>query len=96
MTNEQTSTLVLKDRAGIYFLVSQETLEQGRVPEEQKVEVEQLLAESDVSGYARNLYEVVTTVFWATELGAMTLGKVLAGVAFEAGYGTAGGPTAPA
>ncbi|MGH2587103.1 MAG: hypothetical protein ACRDJE_19495 [Dehalococcoidia bacterium] len=96
MTNAQTGTLVLKDTAGNYFLVSQAAVEQGRVPEEQKAEVEQILAGADVSGYVRNLYEVVTTVVWAAELGATTLGNVLAGVVFEATYGTRGGPTAPA
>jgi len=46
MTNEQTGTLVLKDAAGSYFLVSQEALERGRVPEERKDEVERLVAEA--------------------------------------------------
>jgi hypothetical protein len=44
MTNAQTSTLVIKDQAGSYFLLPQETLERGRVPEERAAEVEQLLA----------------------------------------------------
>jgi len=49
MTNEQTMTLVLKDAAGNYFLVSQETLEQGRVPEEHRAEVGRLVAEASTS-----------------------------------------------
>lgn len=59
MTNAQTGTLVLQDGAGDYFLVPQETLEQGRVPGEHKAEVERLVAEAaqggadgeDVQGY---------------------------------------------
>jgi hypothetical protein len=97
MTNEQTTTLVLKDAEGHYVLVPQATLEQCRVPEEQSAALEQLLAEMDVSGYsARALYEVVTTVVWAAEFGATTIGKVLAGVAFEAAYGSPESPTVPA
>jgi hypothetical protein len=55
MTNTQIGGLVLKDAAGSYFLVSQEALERGRVPVEQKDEVERLVAEAaedDVSGHA--------------------------------------------
>jgi hypothetical protein len=44
MTNEQTSTLVLKDTAGNYFLISSQIVEQGRVPEERKAEIEQAIA----------------------------------------------------
>ncbi|MGH2587102.1 MAG: hypothetical protein ACRDJE_19490 [Dehalococcoidia bacterium] len=52
MTNEQTGTLVLKDQAGNYFLVPQETLEQGRVPEEHTAEVERVFADQgDVQGH---------------------------------------------
>jgi hypothetical protein len=64
MTNEQTSTLVFKSEAGDYFLVPRATLEQCRVPEAQKVEIEQLLAagpgdpESDVQGYIAPLVAV--------------------------------------
>ena len=52
MTTEQTSMLVFKDQAGDYFLVTQETLQQVRVPEERREELEQLLGGAgDVSGY---------------------------------------------
>lgn len=97
MTNGQHAVLLVKDDAGDYFLLPREVLERGRVPEERTAEIEQLLDETDVSGYsARALYEVVTTVFWAAELGANTVGKVLAGMAFEAAYGSPDSPTAPA
>jgi hypothetical protein len=43
MTIAHTGTLVLKDGAGNYFLVSQETLERGRVPEEHKAEMEEAI-----------------------------------------------------
>jgi hypothetical protein len=97
MTNDQTIGLVLRDGAGDYYLVPRETLERGRVPAEQRAEVEEWLAESEVSGYsARNLYEVATTIVWAVELGANTIGKVLADMAFEASYGSPDSPTVPA
>lgn len=46
MTESQTSTLVFKDQAGDYFLVPRATVEQGRVPDERKAEVERLIAET--------------------------------------------------
>jgi hypothetical protein len=60
MTTEQIATLVLKDEAGTYYLLSQETLEQGRVPEERIAELEQFIAaaadgrtgKDDVDGHA--------------------------------------------
>ena len=59
MSNEQTSPLVFKDHAGEYYLLPQAALEQGRVPEEHKAEVERLLAEGtqgddgeDVQGFS--------------------------------------------
>jgi len=58
MINAETSTLVFKDGAGEYYLLPQEALERGRVPEEHKAEVERLLATAtdakdgaDVQGY---------------------------------------------
>ncbi|MGH2588145.1 MAG: hypothetical protein ACRDJE_24770 [Dehalococcoidia bacterium] len=72
MTNAQTSTLVLKDQAGTYFLVSQETLERGRVPEEQVAELEQAIAAAqggaggDVQGFILPLvYGIAMTVGFA-------------------------------
>jgi len=53
MTTEQVTALVLKDGAGSYFLVPQETLEQGRVRQERNAELERLIAEQgDVQGHA--------------------------------------------
>ena len=52
MTSTETDVLVFQDQVGNYFVVPRETLEQGRVPEEHKAEVEQLIAEQeDVQGY---------------------------------------------
>lgn len=68
MTNEQAITLVFKDQAGEYYLVSQATLEQGRVPAERKAEIEQVIAEQqeDVQGYILPLlYGVAMTVGFA-------------------------------
>ncbi len=49
MTAAATRTLVFKDSTGDYFLVPRETLEQGRVPEERKAEVEQLIAGAEAA-----------------------------------------------
>ena len=57
MTNAQTTTLVFKNDAGSYFLLPQETLEQGRVPDEQQAAVERLIAEADdVAGFGYEDY----------------------------------------
>jgi hypothetical protein len=56
MTNAETGTLIFKNQAGEYFLLSLDALEQGRVPEERKAEVEQILAEAgDASGFNATL-----------------------------------------
>lgn len=61
MADTQTSALVVQDGEGAYFLVSRATLEQGRVPDERRAEVERLIAENageasaggdDVRGHA--------------------------------------------
>lgn len=77
MTNEQTSTLVFKDQAGEYYLLPQATLEQGRVPEERKAEVERLVAEAegdDVSGHL--LFAVANTAKLAFALNDWLEGKL--------------------
>jgi hypothetical protein len=51
MTTTQANVLVLKDQSGNYFLVPEELLKQGRVPEEHKAEMEQLVNDADVSGH---------------------------------------------
>ena len=48
MTTTTSSTLVLKNQAGDYFLLPQEVLERGRVPDERKAEVEQQVAGAEV------------------------------------------------
>jgi hypothetical protein len=47
MTDAESYTLVFKNDAGDYFLLPQEMLERGRVPAEQKGELEQLIAQAD-------------------------------------------------
>ena len=43
MAEAKTGTLVLRDGAGNYYLVTQETVERGRVAEEDKAEVERAI-----------------------------------------------------
>jgi len=50
MTNEQTTTLVLKDATASYFLVPKAVLEQCRVPAEHAAKLEQLIAAGDLNG----------------------------------------------
>ncbi|MBI2761504.1 MAG: hypothetical protein HYX51_08775 [Chloroflexi bacterium] len=85
MTNAQTGTLVLKDRAGSYFLVTPETLEQSRVPEERRPELERLITTAaqgggdDVQGY------VIPAIVVGMILGDAFL------VGFAAGFGVTKG-----
>lgn len=52
MTNEQSIAMVVKNQAGDYFIIPQELLQGIRVPEEQKAQIEQLIAEQqDAQGY---------------------------------------------
>ena len=55
MTTEQTGMFVLKSAADEYFLLPEETLERGRVPEEHKAEVERLLSETDEDDIAGHM-----------------------------------------
>jgi hypothetical protein len=70
--NGESAVLVLKDAAGSYFLLPQGTLEQGRVPEEQKAEMERLIAErDDVQGH-----------IFPTLVAAFVIANALVGVSY--------------
>ena len=63
MSSEQTTVLVFKDRAGEYYLLPQETLERGRVPAEDRADVERLASETagdDVAGHMLGTVGVFT------------------------------------
>jgi hypothetical protein len=49
MTTTQDCTLVLKDRAGDYYVLPQSILERGLVPAERKAEIERLIADAEAS-----------------------------------------------
>lgn len=74
MTNTEPTGLVLKDEAGNYYLLSQETLEQIRVPEERRAKLERLIAEAqdarpseqdDAQGYAIPLLYLAACAVWS-------------------------------
>jgi hypothetical protein len=82
-TDQQTNALVLKDQAGDYFLVPQAVVEQGRVPQERRAELEQIIAEGqDVQGYIGPLAIVVV----AAEIGIGA--AFFIGMTGPADYGT--------
>lgn len=63
MTINQTNVLIFKDQASEYFLLPQETLEQGRVPAAHEAKVECLVAEAgedDVAGHILPAVGVLT------------------------------------
>jgi hypothetical protein len=76
MTSTPTSTLVFKDATGNHLLVPREALEQGRVPEVHKSEIERLIADKDdVSGFVGIAGEVL--VGWTLDAIAGPKGSVL-------------------
>lgn len=88
MTNTETGTLVLRDQAGSYYLVPLETLEQGRVPADQKAQIEQRIAEQrDVQGHM--LHALLTP------LAIIVTGAVLIGRELNKGIEAVGGVTPP-
>jgi hypothetical protein len=95
MTDAQAGTLVLKNKAGDYFLVSQAMVEHGRVPDEHKAALEQPLAEADgdVSGY---IVGATYGLIGILNAGATALGNFVAGAAEAQATGQAiGGAIRP-
>ncbi|MGH2604556.1 MAG: hypothetical protein ACRDJ9_34850 [Dehalococcoidia bacterium] len=80
MTTERARWLVFTDQAGEYYLLPQETLEQGRIPAEHKAEVERLLADADadVSGY---MVATTYTLLHVVNTGLKAIGDVTADAA---------------
>jgi hypothetical protein len=76
MSTEQTNVLIFKDSAGEYYLLPRDLLEQGRVPEAHKAEVERLLVEADgdVSGY---IVAATYTFLQTLNAGATAIGDVV-------------------
>jgi hypothetical protein len=66
MTNIEDNTLVVKDAAGNLFLVPHEMLEQGRVPEEQRAEIERLIGDADTSGFFASVFGAMYRAFAST------------------------------
>ncbi|MGH2602247.1 MAG: hypothetical protein ACRDJ9_23040 [Dehalococcoidia bacterium] len=67
MTTDQIDTLIIKDQSGNYFLMPEELLKQGRVPEQHTAEVEQIVNDADVSGHFHAQYVLYRVVRSAIE-----------------------------
>ena len=68
--NAQTGTLVLKDGAGDYYLLPLAALERGRVREEDKPRLEQIIAEQDdVHGHLIGLVVIAFTALALADTG---------------------------
>ena len=83
MTNAETCTLVLRDQAGKYYLLPQETLERGRVPDEHKAGVERLMVEA-AAGDGADRGDVQGHILPAILAGAFVVGFVGGFTATEA------------
>jgi hypothetical protein len=68
MANIEHVELVVKDAEGNYFLVPHETLERGRVPEEQRAEIERLIGDADTTGHLAGGFAVMAHVLAPTPL----------------------------
>ena len=51
MSSERAEMLVFADGKGDYYQIPRSVLEQGRVPEDQKAQLEQALNQEDTSGF---------------------------------------------
>ena len=51
MSSEQAEMLILADGKGDYYRIPRSVLEQGRVPDDQKAQLEQALNQDDTSGF---------------------------------------------
>ena len=79
MTQMETSTVVLQDTAGHSFLISPQTLEQGRVPAEQRPDLERLIAAAlpseacsdDVHGHILPTLPIIFAGFVAYSVGVV-------------------------
>jgi hypothetical protein len=51
MSSEQAEMLIFADGKGDYYRIPRSVLEQGRVPEDQKAQLEQSLNQEDTTGF---------------------------------------------
>jgi hypothetical protein len=79
MTDEQSAILVLRDAGGNYYLLTAQMIEDARVPEDRKGEIDHLIAGEDVAGFAFELRQ-------AGQANTIANGMEILGIAW-------GGPT---
>ena len=56
MSSERAEMLIFADGKGDYYQVPRSVLEQGRVPEDQKAQLERALNQEDTSGFAVDMF----------------------------------------
>jgi hypothetical protein len=76
MPDEQTEFVALKDEAGQYYMLSREELDQARVADEDKAELDQILA-GDTSGFAAGFSVLPSQQF--SLLGGLTVKGAIGG-----------------
>lgn len=52
MTTAAVDTLIIKDEAGNYYMLTRDMLESARLSSEEKAKIEQLVENPDVAGFA--------------------------------------------
>jgi hypothetical protein len=80
MSEEETEFVALKDEAGQYYMLSREELEKARVADEDRGELEQILA-GDTSGFAQSFSVMPSQQF-----------SLLGGLTVRGSIGGAGSP----
>lgn len=76
MPDEETEFVALKDEDGSYYMLSRKELERARVPDEDKAELDQILA-GDTSGFAQGFSVMPNHQF--SLLGGLTVKGALGG-----------------
>ena len=56
MTSEQAEMLIFADGKGDYYQIPRALFEQGRVPDDQKAQLEQALNQDDTAGFAVDMF----------------------------------------
>ncbi len=62
MSSEQAEMLIFADGKGDYYRIPRSVLEQGRVPDDQKAQLEQALNQDDTSGFAVDYFLKLDTL----------------------------------
>jgi hypothetical protein len=70
MTSEQAEMLIFADGKGDYYQIPRALFEQGRVPDDQKAQLERALSRDDTSGFAVDMFLKIDALSGVKLIGA--------------------------